>query len=158
MGNTTVISHTQNLLDGLQEIINKKRKKTGLDKPISVGFLSHSFHQNATDDATNEPITNAQLAYMLNYGYTFSENGYTIIVPSRPFLQKTIDNIKNMKFNGEITAKLLAKNLKGLFIHHLTSGAYQQNSPHTIKNKGFNYPLFETGALSRSVEYKIGKI
>lgn len=157
MGSTSVISHTQGMLDRLEQIIKKKQAKMGLNKPITVGFLSGSMHPSAKD-SNNKPIKNAQLAYMLNYGYTFVDKGHTVIVPARPFLARTIAGIKNIALTGNITATSIAKNLKGLFIYHLTSGDYVPNAFRTIKKKGFDYPLLEKGDLSRAVEYKIGKI
>lgn len=100
----------------------------------------------------------------------FNELG-TSKIPSRPFMRTAVDNhpdeISNMV--SELYVKLIdgepAENilnyagvtLKGLIQKEIKDGNFEPNALSTIKKKGSNKPLIDTGMMRQSVEYVVDK-
>lgn len=95
----------------------------------------------------------------------------TVNIPPRPFLRQTADNNEakiqsNMKSaaikiaNGS-TAETVLNELgvfgKGLLQKEIKNGEFTPNAPSTVKKKGSDRPLIDTGLLRQSANYVIKK-
>lgn len=90
----------------------------------------------------------------------------TATAPSRPFLRQSVDNNKD-KINafcqsqlkallsGRTTAEDVLKKtavfMKGLVQETIKEGDFQPNAPSTVKKKGSDKPLIDTGHMRQSV-------
>ena len=90
----------------------------------------------------------------------------TATAPSRPFLRQSIDNNKD-KINtfcqaqlkallsGRTTAEEVLRKtavfMKGLVQETIKDGDFQANAPSTVKKKGSDKPLIDTGHMIQSV-------
>lgn len=92
-------------------------------------------------------------------------------IPSRPFIRDSVDNneaeieafLQRMQrriINGqsaEKTLKQIGVFQKGLIQREITKGNFAKNSEVTIKRKGSDTPLIDTGRLRQSVNFVIEK-
>lgn len=93
----------------------------------------------------------------------------TVGMPARPFLRQTADNNGDkMAAFGGAQAMRLAKGAsaescleaigvfsKGLVQETIRDGSFEPNAPSTIKKKGSDKPLIDTGRMRQSVNYAI---
>lgn len=100
----------------------------------------------------------------------YNEYG-TSTTPARPFLKQTVDgNRDKIKAMCEQTAKDISDGkpteqcLKqlgafgvGLVQETIANGSFAPNSPQTVKKKGSDKPLIDTGQMRQSVHYVIRK-
>lgn len=123
---------------------------------VSVGFQ----HGEATEDDGTDICDIA----------AWNELG-TVNMPARPFLRKSVDEneakivafMKAMK--GQILEGADAKQIlnqigifqKDLVQEKITNGDFEPNAPSTIKRKGSDKPLIDTGRMRQSVNYVIKK-
>lgn len=98
----------------------------------------------------------------------FNELG-TVHIPSRPFLRDSVDahtdqiNAFLRSMSTEILKGGSAENVlkkigvfqKGLIQEEITKGDFAPNSEATIKRKGSDTPLIDTGRMRQSVNYVI---
>ena len=99
----------------------------------------------------------------------FNELG-TESIPSRPFLRNSVDNHMNEIckalgawtlgiVEGRMQPHELMSNLgmlmKGLIQEEIVKGKYVPNAPATIRRKGSDRPLVDTGLMRDSVNYQI---
>ena len=118
-------------------------------------------------------ITNAEILFI-------NENGSPLRnLPARPVLQMTIDyanknllrktmgNCIDAYLDSDFDEKAVEKELNKLCIRmesyarkliYSNKGHFASNAPSTIKKKGFDHPLFETGQLARSITCHLVKI
>ena len=128
---------------------------------IQVGVIDG----NAKTVNKNGPLTNAELMYIHEYGAP------TKNIPARPVLQMSVDYANNQLIDTAVD-KAIDAYLKGgqndlekellktcqriksyaQEIIYSNDGRLQSNAPSTIKQKGFNHPLFISGALARSID------
>ena len=94
----------------------------------------------------------------------------TVNIPSRPFMRDSVDNHMDELgneiagwckkiVNGEMQAHEMMMNIgmmqKGLMQEEIARGSFVPNSPATIKKKGSDKPLIDTGIMRSSVYYQI---
>lgn len=98
----------------------------------------------------------------------FNEFG-TSEIPARPFMKQSFDNhedklrstgrkINNMLANGdsaEKAFKTVGVAAKGLVQKEIRDGVFEPNTPATIRSKGSDRPLIDTGHMRQSVNYVI---
>lgn len=98
----------------------------------------------------------------------FNELG-TVHIPSRPFLRDSVDahgdeinsflqSMKNQIVKGGSAEEVLKKIgvfQKGLVQQEIVSGNFAPNSEATIRKKGSDTPLIDTGTMRQSVNYVI---
>lgn len=98
----------------------------------------------------------------------FNELG-TIHIPSRPFLRDSVDanadqinaflqSLKQELLRGGSAEEVLKKIgvfQKGLIQEQIVSGNFAPNSEATIRKKGSDTPLVDTGRMRQSVNYVI---
>ena len=145
--------------DSLKAFMNKVTKLT--EYKAEAGFYKEQYHSESK-------MSMANLATILNYGVKNGEKGWKI--PPRPFFYKAWiasfyltfdDSFKLVKdyLYGEVkirTAfKKLSDKLANVISTTMVSGDYVDNAEVTIRLKGFNYPLVETGKLASSVKSKV---
>ena len=91
--------------------------------------------------------------------------------PSRPFLRMSVDeneskiramggkNLKTLTSGG--TAETILKQTgafgASLVQEKIGSGSFEPNAPSTIRKKGSDHPLIDTGRMRQSVKYVIKK-
>ena len=98
----------------------------------------------------------------------FNELG-TIHIPSRPFLRDSVDAngdkinsfLQSMEKeilrgnSAEDVLKKIGMFQKGLIQEQITKGNFVPNSPATIRKKGSDRPLVDTGRMRQSIDYVI---
>lgn len=96
----------------------------------------------------------------------FNEYG-TSKIPSRPFMRQSFErhkteyvleceNIYNMMFNGGNVQRAIRKfgeKVKQDIVDEIERGEFVPNAPSTVRKKGFNKPLYETGLMEKSLSY-----
>lgn len=89
--------------------------------------------------------------------------------PPRPFMRKSVDeNEEKIISFGQLQTKRLTKGAtaqeiltalgvmqKGLVQEKIVDGDFEPNAPSTIKKKGSDKPLIDTGHMRRSVNFAI---
>ena len=98
----------------------------------------------------------------------FNELG-TVHIPSRPFLRDSVDAngdkinsfLQSMKKeilrgnSAEDVLKKIGVFQKGLIQEQIVKGNFVPNSPATIRKKGSDRPLVDTGRMRQSINYVI---
>jgi hypothetical protein len=93
----------------------------------------------------------------------------TDTIPSRPFFAQSVDGHKSeidsmcksaLKgiANGESAKAILSKvgqRAVDLVVDEIGGGSFAENKPATIKRKGSEHPLIDTGLMQQSVHYFI---
>ena len=143
------------LLAALDEI----RKKVGRQQ-VNVGFLEGSTYP----DGTSTPM----VAAVQEFGATISHSdGHTTVIPPRPFMRNTV--AKNSSRWGDLLgAALKASDLnakQALALTGLKVVSQMQDevkaltepplAPSTVKAKGFDTPLIDTGHLLNSIASEV---
>lgn len=96
-----------------------------------------------------------------------TENG----IPERPFMKDSVDKnqgqidkackaaLQTVTQGGsaELILKQLGNMQKGLVQQTIVSGEFVENAPSTVKKKGSDKPLIDTGGLRKNVEFAICK-
>lgn len=95
----------------------------------------------------------------------------TVNIPPRPFIRQTVDN-NEAKFQSQMKAEAiklangassdkvlneLGVFAKGLLQKEIKDGGFVANAPSTVKKKGSDKPLIDTGLLRQSANYVIKK-
>lgn len=91
-------------------------------------------------------------------------------IPSRPFMRDSVDSHEEqikaflkkqmaMLAKGQTTAEQMLKSIgvfqKGLVQAEIVDGDFEPNAPSTIKRKGSDKPLIDTGKMRQSVNFVI---
>jgi len=127
-----------------------------------VGFFGGKAHPK-----NNGSHTIADVALINEFGPESPANSDSI--PSRPFMRRTIlDNqayVGKMQkgaaqvLRGRVSARQLAKGLGDVFKEDMqemiASNDFVKNAPSTIRNKGEDDPLSETGTMERNVKSRV---
>lgn len=133
----------------------KKMLKELAELEVRIGFQS--------GEASEKGVDICDIA-------AFNELG-TVDIPSRPFLRKSVDENQD-KINAFLqgskqdllsgkSAEDILKEIgifqKDLVQEKITEGSFEPNSPATIKKKGSDKPLIDTGRLRQSVNFVVKK-
>lgn len=138
---------------------------------IEIGVFSEDGKRK--DDDVTVGINNAQLMYI-------HENGsYLNNIPARPVLQmtidwanenlvkKSVDNAIEKYIDSDFDVSVYEQELNKLCVRmekyarkiiYSNDGRLEPNAPSTVKRKGDNHPLFDTGQLARSITCRLIKI
>lgn len=126
-------------------------------------------------------LSNLEVAVGFQRGKAYEEDGTDVCdvalwnelgtehSPSRPFLRKSVDENqeKISEFTSQKAAELIAGKpvaqvlneigvfQKGLIQEKITNGEFVPNTESTIKKKGSDKPLIDTGRMRQSVNYVI---
>lgn len=115
----------------------------------------------------------AQLAQIMEYGAQIKRKNATIVIPPRPMLRFAArDKSKEwVQEAGEIAASVIEGKTEGKKAYEKlgafiaddikgtinTSSLFKPNAPSTVKKKGKNTPLIDTGVMRDQVDYKVTK-
>lgn len=141
--------------------ITVEREKLKLQVPKGVEIRVGWFEDQKYDDSTSI----AQVAYWQEYG---TKNG----IPMRPFMRvckheqsrnwvntlgKELKKSLFRKGNLDISAKRLGEKIKGDIQESIINGDWEPNRPSTVRKKGFNKPLIDTGIMLHSIQSRTNK-
>ena len=124
------------------------------EQQVFVGF-------QAGQVADDRGVDMAQIAM-------FNELG-TSTAPARPFLRDSVDENEDVirdqcgkelkKLTTGATAETVLKRVGALGVRlvqeKIESGSFEPNAPSTIKKKGSDKPLIDTGRMRQSVKYVV---
>lgn len=120
--------------------------------------------KNGKKDETGKEVDYCDIAL-------FNELGTSNGIPSRPFLRDSVDKnaskidsackaalrtISKGGTAGDILKKL-GNMQKGIVRQTIVSGGFQANAPSTIKKKGSDKPLIDSGGLRKFVDFAVVK-
>lgn len=138
-------------------------KKTGsLAKALSkYKDMNASVRVGVLEDAT---YPNGESVAMVAFWNEYGEG----VIPPRPFFRQTVFNQKSnwvssttnlMKIHNdpEKVMGLMGEHMKGQIVQSINTWTDPPNSEYTVKKKGFNAPLRETGLLGRTISYEVNK-
>ncbi len=123
---------------------------------LRVGFLEKSRYPAGKN---GESMHVAQVAFWNEFG--------TIRTPSRPFFRTTITResptwgdklskaIVATDYNGEAALRLLGQSMRDDIENAIAQWSSPGNAPSTVKKKGFDKPLIDTGVMQRAVDYEV---
>ena len=142
-------------------------KLSGKAKVVRVGFLEEATYPNAD----GEPLPVAQVAYWNEYGTTgeidVEGGGFFHHIPLRPFFRKTIAEhssewgkqaaqlLKSNNYDVDVALNKLGDHIAGQITETIRTYKEPSNAQSTIKKKGFNAPLRETGTMARLISYEV---
>ncbi len=123
---------------------------------VRVGILETQTYP-AKDGKSDVSV--AQVAYWNEYG--------TATIPARPFFRNTIaekqdewaDNAASIlqHTDGDVgmALALIGESVKGDIVETIQNFNEPENAPSTVKKKGFNKPLIDTGDLWRAIQSEV---
>lgn len=132
----------------------------------TVSIPAHSkemyFNQNRDGSVGNKFVKRSKS----NFAQTASVGAYTVFIPPRPFMRNAIDKNgsewgdvfkKAIKQTGSIDQALviLGEKVKESIQDSIRTFADPPNAKSTIKKKGFDAPLRDTGTLLQHVAYEV---
>ena len=101
-----------------------------------------------------------------NFATTHIVSEYTVTIPARPFFRYTISRhnrdwadtlaaeLRNTKMNAKLSLEITGKVIKGDIQSEIVSFDDPPNATSTVRSKGFDKPLIDTGDLLKSVDYQ----
>lgn len=133
-------------------------------KEVLVGF-PESEDTRVDEKGNPESITNASLAYIHNFGAPEAN------IPARPFMVEGIEGVREKitdrmytvgtaALEGNKQAVDMGLNAVGLTAQlgiqdKINDGPFTPNAPSTVKAKGSDSPLIDTGQLRNAVTFQI---
>lgn len=144
----------------LKAFLNANAKSS--TKDVEVGFFEGNEYENGT------PV--AAVAFYNEFG-TRTKNG-GVHIPERPFFRNANTELKGKlvplvkakmeRVNGALmvtdkTLGIVGTYHQGLIQRSIERTLDPPNAPSTIKQKGSDHPLIDTGYMLRSVTYKVGE-
>ena len=120
---------------------------------VRVGIVEQANYEGSDGESV------AQVAFWNEYG--------TATIPTRPFFRNTIAQHKDewpkqaaalMEANGgdvRQTLGLMGEGVKGQIVETIQNFHTPPNAAATVKKKGFDKPLIDTGTLWRSIDYEV---
>lgn len=102
-----------------------------------------------------------------NFASEHDVPAHTIKIPPRPFFRKTIAEnssewgkqvaqlLKANNYDADAALNELGDHIKGQLTESILSYEDPPNAPSTIRKKGFNAPLRDTGTMARSIDYEV---
>jgi len=143
--------------------LNELRLNLEEAKSVEIGFFPEDIHPK-----NNIPV--ASVAYMNEVGDPLNEfEGRPAPIPPRPFMRQTIaDNMKQwgqsfysglkaVQYHSDPALNGLGSLIQMQIRNSIFNWSSPMNSPLTIKLKGFNDPLVETGFMADHVKVKVQK-
>lgn len=135
---------------------------------VDVGIIDSGKHSEGSD------YTVAQIGLVHEFGAIVKlHGGKKILIPERSFMRSTLEeNRSNLREKSKKAVRLIQKGqidantalaLLGEFFADEISKKIVDirsppNAPATIKRKGFDNPLIETGQLKNSITYKVNRV
>jgi hypothetical protein len=131
------------------------------DKIVNAGVLRVGFLEKSTYPATKKgpSLHVAQVAFWNEFG--------TTRIPARPFFRTTIQRqstdwgdklgkaVKATNYDGQKALALLGQSMRDDVENAIAQWSAPGNAPSTIKAKGFDKALVDTGTMQRAVDYEV---
>lgn len=123
---------------------------------VKVGFLEGATYPG-TDENAGLPV--AQVAFWNQFGTTRQ--------PPRPFFTDAIAKhspewgkqlaaaLKASNFNAKTAMGIMGEVIKGQVVQSIVDTNAPPLAPSTVKRKGFDKPLVDTGVMQRSVDFVV---
>ena len=119
---------------------------------LRAGFLQGATYPDGT------PV--AQVAFWNEFG--------TVRIPPRPFFRGMIAQDSGRwgsllagflrgSYNSVRALRLMGEHIKDELQQSIVRFTTPENAPSTVKRKGFNKPLIDTGVMQRAVDYEVVK-
>lgn len=125
---------------------------------IEVGFQAD---QKADDGKTSL----AEIAYHNHFG-TVDKNGQ-VLIPARPFMDALSENTDQLyQFTGQAlealstsreVAEAVGSKAQSIIQDAIRNGDWEPNAPSTVKKKGSDKPLIDTGKMRQGVSIRFDK-
>ena len=137
-------------------------------KKVEAGWFESDRYGATKKSATGTPV--AKIARINEFGATITRGEKTIIIPSRPFMRgawmkfrsdrqkiqaKIAKQIIDRGITGEQALGQIGNILEGYIVGSVRDGGWQGNADSTIKKKGFDKPLIDTGHMWKTVTSKV---
>lgn len=151
---------------------NAKQKYKKVDtEHLVAGFLNEKMAYIAKIQEFGKTIKvtdKMRRFFFAKFGVRLKKDTTEIRIPPRPFLQQTVDAYKNkwLKQLGILLAEtgdtnkslsILGEQVVADIKYIMENGDFIKNSPLTVKAKGKDSPLINTGDLRNSVAYDVRK-
>lgn len=128
----------------------------GAPAGVKVGFLEGATYPG-TDENAGLPV--ATVAFWNEFG--------TVKAPARPFFRNAIAKhsgewgaqlaaaLKASNFSAKTAMGVMGEVIKGQVVQSITDTNTPPLAPSTVKRKGFDKPLIDTGVMQRAVDYVV---
>lgn len=102
-----------------------------------------------------------------NFATTHERRAFTTTIPPRPFFRTAVaehsaewprdavELIRTHNYDMPQVAMLMGQKIKEQIQQSIIDWKEPPNAPSTIRKKGFNKPLIDTGQMMRSVDYNV---
>jgi hypothetical protein len=140
--------------DKFQDVLDQIGQKLGKATTLNVGFLEGSY----------EPDT-GELIPPIAYRDEFGDPAYR--VPPRPFMRGTVAQysdrwgrdilqfLKDNRYDAELALMMLGDEIRDQIKLSILDFQDPPNAASTIKKKGFNDPLIDTGGMYDAVDWEV---
>lgn len=127
------------------------KKYSEMNASVRVGVLESATYPDGT------PV--AMVAFWNEYGTKTS--------PVRAFFRTTVSdqkknwvlsvqNLMKMHDDPKKVMGLIGEHMRGQIVQSINTWTDPPNAPYTVRMKGFNAPLRDTGQLMRSISFEVG--
>ena len=127
------------------------KKYSEMNASVRVGVLENATYPDGT------PV--AMVAFWNEYGTKTS--------PVRAFFRTTVSdqkknwvlsvqNLMKMHDDPKKVMGLIGEHMRGQIVQSINTWTDPPNAPYTVRMKGFNAPLRDTGQLMRSISFEVG--
>lgn len=145
-----------------------KALKEAKGKKVEAGWFESDRYGGTKKSATGVPV--AKIARINEFGATITRGKTTFEIPARPFMRgawlsfstdrkkiqaKIAKQIIDKKITGDQALGQIGNILEGYIVKSIRDGGWQNNAESTIKKKGFDKPLIDTGHLWKTVTSKV---
>lgn len=132
-------------------LANALKKYSEMNAFVRVGVLESATYPDGT------PV--AMVAFWNEYGTKTS--------PVRAFFRTTVSdqkknwvlsvqNLMKMHDDPKKVMGLIGEHMRGQIVQSINTWTDPPNAPYTVRMKGFNAPLRDTGQLMRSISFEVG--
>ena len=133
--------------------LEKLAQKLSGARAVRVGFFEGSTYP----DGTSTPM----VAAIQNYGAPAAG------IPPRPFFSNVVARgrkqwaekvrmlLKSADYDTARTLTLMGEGIKGEIQKEINSGSFTPLLPATVRRKGFDKPLIDTGHMLNSVDFEV---
>lgn len=131
-------------------LANALKKYSEMNASVRVGVLESATYPDGT------PV--AMVAFWNEYGTKTS--------PVRAFFRTTVSdqkknwvlsvqNLMKMHNDPKKVMGLIGEHMRGQIVQSINTWTDPPNAPYTVRMKGFNAPLRDTGQLMRSISFEV---
>ena len=139
--------------DALKEKLEELSAKVGKAGVVRVGFLGGATYPDGTSVALIAAINEFGAPSRGQPPRPFFRNMITKESPNWPAAIE--ENLKSTDFNVEQTLNRMGEGIKGQLQQSIVDLTEPPLAPSTVKRKGFDKPLIDTGHMMNSVDYEV---